>query len=120
MAVACARGNPNRVRPYCDATLAADNAADMSAAAMKSELPPPAPALSLQNKLDQIAHDRDVLALQRELARQGLREGDRVRRAKDGTPGHVTIDRQESPPRIVVATEVGSREPFSLLHWQRG
>jgi hypothetical protein len=97
---------------------AADNAGLMPVAAMKSELPPPAPALSLQNKLDQIAHERDVLALLRELARQGLREGDRVLRADDGTPGRVTIDRQETPPRIVVATEVGSREPFSRGHWQ--
>jgi hypothetical protein len=91
----------------------------MSASAMKSELPPPAPALSLQNKLDQIAHERDVLALLRELARQGLREGDAVRRADDGTPGRLTIERQESPPRIMVATDLGSREPFSLNQWQR-
>jgi hypothetical protein len=73
----------------------------------------------LQKKLDQIAHERDVLALLRELAREGLREGDPVRRTADGTPGRLTIDRQESPPRIVVATEVGSREPFSLAHWRR-
>lgn len=86
---------------------------------MKSELPPPSPALSLQNKLDQIAHDRDVLALLRDLARQGLCEGDPVRRADDGTPGRLTIDRQESPPRIVVATEIGSRLPFDLAHWRR-
>ncbi|MCU0952103.1 MAG: hypothetical protein MUC68_13865 [Burkholderiaceae bacterium] len=85
---------------------------------MKSELPPPAPILSLQNKLDQIAHDRDVLALLRDLARQGLREGDPVRR-QDGTPGRLTIERQESPPRVVVATDVGSREPFSIDHWRR-
>ena len=87
---------------------------------MKSELPSPAPALSLQNKLDRIAHDRDVLALLRELAHQGLREGDAVRRADDGTAGRVTIDRQESPPRIVVATDVGEREPFRLDRWRRG
>lgn len=86
---------------------------------MKSELPPPSPALSLQNKLDQIAHDRDVLALLRDLAREGLREGDPVRRADDGTPGRVTIDRQGSPPRIVVATEIGSRLPFDLARWRR-
>jgi hypothetical protein len=85
---------------------------------MKSELPPPAPHLSLQNKLDQIAHDRDVLALLRELARQGLREGDAVARV-DGTRGQIAIDRQESPPRIVVATVSGSREPFDLRNWRR-
>jgi hypothetical protein len=86
---------------------------------MKSELPPPSPALSLQNKLDQIAHDRDVLALLRDLARDGLREGDPVRRAEDGTPGRLAIDRQESPPRVVVATEIGSRLPFDRARWQR-
>ncbi len=86
---------------------------------MKSELLPPSPALSLQKKLDQIAHDRDVLALLRDLAREGLREGDPVRRADDGTPGRLAIDRQESPPRIVVATAIGSRLPFDLAHWRR-
>ncbi len=86
---------------------------------MTSELPAPAPPLSLQHKLDQIAHDRDVLALLRDLARHGLREGDRVRRAADGTPGLLAIDRRESPPRVVVAIDVGNSEPFSLLHWQR-
>jgi hypothetical protein len=86
---------------------------------MNSEMPSPAPVLSLQHKLDQIAHDRDVLALLRELARQGLREGDPVRRAADGTPGRLAIDRGESPPRVVVATDLGDYEPFSLLHWRR-
>lgn len=87
---------------------------------MKSDFPPPAPALSLQNKLDQIAHDRDVLALMRQLARDGLREGDPVRRAGDGTAGRLTIDRQETPPRIVVATDIGDRVPFDHGHWRRG
>jgi len=87
---------------------------------MKSENPPPGPILSLQNKLDRIAHERDVLALMRELAQEGLREGDPVCRTDDGTPGRVAIDRQESPPRIVVATDVGLREPFSRSHWRRG
>jgi hypothetical protein len=85
---------------------------------MKSEVPPPAPQLSLQNKLDQIAHDREVLALLRELARQGLREGDIVARA-DGTRGQIAIDRQEASPRIVVATDSGSREPFDPRGWRR-
>jgi hypothetical protein len=86
---------------------------------MKSELPPLSPALSLQNKLDQIAHDRDVLALLRDLAREGLCEGDPVRRADDGTPGRLTIERQKSPPRVVVATDIGCRLPFDRMHWRR-
>ena len=32
--------------------------------------------LSLQDKLDRISHDRDVLAQSRDLARQGLHDGD--------------------------------------------
>lgn len=86
---------------------------------MNSNPTSPAPVLSLQHKLDQIAHDRDVLALMRELARQGLREGDPVRRAADGVPGRLAIDRRESPPRVVVATDVGHCEPFNQSHWQR-
>lgn len=86
---------------------------------MKSEIPPPAPALSLQNKLDRIAHDRDVLALLRELARVGLCEGDAVRDQRSGARGRIEIERQEDPPRIVVATDDGSREPFCLDHWRR-
>ncbi len=86
---------------------------------MNSDLPSPAPVLSLQHKLDQIAHDRDVLALLHELARQGLREGDPVRRATDGAPGRLAIDRDESPPRVVVVTDLGDCELFSLLHWRR-
>lgn len=85
---------------------------------MKSELPPPAPHLSLQNKLDQIAHDREVLSLLRELARHGLREGDPVARA-DGTRGQIAIDRQEASPRVVVTIASGSREPFDLRTWRR-
>jgi hypothetical protein len=85
---------------------------------MKSELPPPAPHLSLQNKLDQIAHDREVLALLRELARHGLREGDTVSRL-DGPTGQIAIDRQDALPRIVVVTPSGDREPFDRVSWRR-
>lgn len=86
---------------------------------MKSEFPSPAPALSLQNKLDRIAHDRDVLSLLGELARLGLCEGDPVRRTDDGAVGRVAIERQENPPRIVVATDAGDREPFARGLWRR-
>jgi len=85
---------------------------------MKSELPPPAPHLSLQHKLDQIAHDREVLALLRELARQGLREGDMVSRS-DGHAGQIAIERQDAAPRIVVVTPSGDREPFDRVSWRR-
>ena len=85
---------------------------------VKQEHPPASPALSLQGKLDQISHDRDVLHLLRELARNGLREGDTVRNLVDGTEGRVVISRQDHPPKTLVALPDGSRELFSLL-WRR-
>jgi hypothetical protein len=87
---------------------------------VKPETPPSSPALSLQNKLDQISHDRDVLQLMRDLARAGLREGDLVRHRGDGSPGRLTIARQDDPPRVLVALDNGSHEPFSSALWQRG
>ncbi len=59
------------------------------------------PALSLQEKLDRIAHDRDVLALQRQLAERGLREGDTVL------------------PRLRVLAEDGTAAEFSPSRWRR-
>jgi hypothetical protein len=85
---------------------------------VKQEHPPASPALSLQGKLDQISHDRDVLHLLRELARHGLREGDTVRNLADGNEGRLVISRQDHPPKTLVALPDGSREPFSLL-WRR-
>jgi hypothetical protein len=84
---------------------------------MKPESPPPAPTLSLQNKLDRIAHERDVLALLRELARHGLREGDTVRHAADGRSGRLQIARDEHPPNVIVALEDGSVAPYSAAFW---
>lgn len=86
---------------------------------VKQEHPPASPALSLQGKLDQISHDRDVLHLLRELARHGLREGDTVRNPADGTEGRLVISRQDHPPRVMVALHGGDHEPFALEHWRR-
>lgn len=86
---------------------------------MKHELPPPSPALSLQNKLDQIAHDRDVLALLRELARQGLREGDEVRSVAGDRQGRVQVLRHDQPPRAVVQLDGGAYEDYSAERWRR-
>lgn len=87
---------------------------------MKHEAPPPLPALSLQNKLDQIAHDRDVLFLLRDLARHGLREGDTLHHTASGVVGRLAIAREDEPPRIVVVVDGGTREAFSTGHWRRG
>jgi hypothetical protein len=80
---------------------------------------PPPPALSLQDKLDRIAHERDVLALQRELTRCGMREGDLVR-AVDGTMrGRLQIARDESPPRLRVLADDGALSDYSATLWRR-
>lgn len=78
-----------------------------------------APALTLQNKLDLIAHEREVLALLRELARQGLREGDLLQRLDDGSSGRLEIDHERSPPCAMVATARGGREPYLHDRWRR-
>ncbi len=85
---------------------------------MTSGLTPP-PALSLQEKLDRIAHERDVLALQRELAQGGLREGDIVRATDGRISGRLTIARDESPPRLRVVADDGTQSDFSAATWRR-
>jgi hypothetical protein len=85
---------------------------------MTSGLTPP-PALSLQEKLDRIAHERDVLALQRELAQGGLREGDIVRAADGNVRGRLTITRNESPPRLRVVADDGTLSDYSVASWRR-
>lgn len=85
---------------------------------MEHDTPQSGPALSLQSKLDRIAHERDVLALMRELARAGLREGDVVRHACTGDAGRLWIDREGRPPRIVVLIETGTREAYSADFWR--
>lgn len=78
------------------------------------------PALSLQEKLDRIAHERDVLALQRELAQRGLREGDSLRSPDGSVRGRLVIDRAESPPRLLVRADDGTFSDYSAARWRRG
>lgn len=84
---------------------------------MNSDLPPP--ALSLQQKLDLIALERDVLALRRELAEGGLREGDAVLALDGGARGRLLIARDASPPRLRVVGDDGSVSDFSSARWRR-
>jgi hypothetical protein len=77
------------------------------------------PALSLQEKLDRIAHDRDVLALQRQLAECGLREGDTVLALDGGARGRLLIARDQSPPRLNVLADDGTATEFSPSRWRR-
>lgn len=81
--------------------------------------PSPRPALSLQDKLDRIAHERDVLALQRQLAQSGLREGDPVLALDGDGRGRLLIDRDESPPRLRVRADDGSLADFLPSRWRR-
>lgn len=85
---------------------------------MSSGLSPP-PVLSLQEKLDRIAHERDVLALQRDLAQCGLREGDPLRSLDGSARGRLLIDRDESPPRLLVRTDDGTLSDYSATRWRR-
>ena len=77
------------------------------------------PVLSLQDKLDHIAHERDVLDLQRQLARDGLREGDPVQQHDGGATGRLVIARDEQPPRLRVQADDGTRIDYSPAAWRR-
>ena len=77
------------------------------------------PILSLQDKLDRIAHERDVLALRRELATSGLREGDTVLAVDGGARGRLLIVRDETPPRLRVVADDGTTADFSPCRWRR-
>lgn len=68
--------------------------------------------LSLQDKLDRISHDRDVLAQLRDLARQGLHDGDTVRHRESGACGRVVVLRAEAVPCSVVELDDGRQVPF--------
>lgn len=76
------------------------------------EAPTSAAPLSLQDKLDRIAHDRDVLAQLRDLARQGLHDGDSVRHRESGARGRVVVLRSEPLPCSVVQLDNGGQVPF--------
>jgi hypothetical protein len=68
--------------------------------------------LSLQDKLDRISHDRDVLAQLRDLARQGLHDGDPVCHRASGACGRVMVLRAEPVPCSVVQLDDGRQVPF--------
>ena len=77
-----------------------------------NDWPGAASPLSLQDKLDRISHDRDVLAQLRDLARQGLQDGDSVRHRDSGASGRVMILRGAPIPRSVVQLDDGGQVPF--------
>jgi hypothetical protein len=75
------------------------------------QAPAGVPPLSLQDKLDRISHERDVLAQLRDLARQGLHDGDSVRHNETGAVGRVVVLR-ETVPCSVVQMDDGRQVPF--------
>lgn len=66
----------------------------------------------MQEKLDLIAHEREVLELLRELAALGFCEGDPVRHIASGEIGRLLVTREETTPRVVVTLTSGSRTTF--------
>jgi hypothetical protein len=77
----------------------------------------PTSPLSLQDKLDRISHDRDVLAQLRDLARQGLHDGDSVRHRESGISGRVMVLRAQPEPCSVVVLDDGGEVPFDSSCW---
>jgi hypothetical protein len=76
--------------------------------------------LSLQDKLDRISHERDLLAVRRDLARHGLHEGDMVRNVDNGASGRlVIVARSGATPYCTVRLDNGSDLPFDVAHWNR-
>lgn len=75
--------------------------------------------LSLQGKLDRIAHERAVLALARELAGHGLLEGALVRATADGGElrGRLEIARETSPPQARVRLDDGRLHAYERGRW---
>lgn len=73
--------------------------------------------LSLQEKLDRIAHERETLALLRDLARLGLKDGDAVVHRKDGVRGRLVVNRERA--EALVAREDGTEVPFDRADWMR-
>lgn len=73
--------------------------------------------LSLQEKLDRIAHDRDVLAVLRDLARQGLKDGDAVVHLGDGSRGRLNVSRDQT--QVIVVRDDGTEVPFNRSEWMR-
>jgi hypothetical protein len=90
--------------------------------AAAARIPRPAvtpPTFSLQDKLDHIARERDLLALQSDLVRDGLREGDTVRRLDGGLVGRLLIVREDRPPRLLVRADDGTMTEYAPGQWRR-
>lgn len=79
----------------------------------------PVSPLSLQDKLDRISHERKVLAVLRDLVRNGLNDGDAVRHRDSGAHGWVRVLRTAAEPHPIVVLDDGSHTAFQSEHWRR-
>jgi hypothetical protein len=86
---------------------------------MDPAAPRPSSPLSLQDKLDQISHERKVLDVLRELMRLGLHDGETLQRRADGSHGRLTVLRAGSEPKPVVLLEDGTEIAFRAADWHR-
>lgn len=93
----------------------------MSASPPDSTPEDPQP-VSLQSRLDAIAHERAALAIAQQLAAQGLLEGAELHRTGSApsaieSRGLLEIARDRSPPQAVVRLDDGSAVPYSPERW---
>lgn len=84
---------------------------------METHAPSDAP-LSLQDKLDRIAQERRVLALLRELMRDGLHDGDDLRHRISDRRGRLAVLRSAEPQAVVVMDD-GTQVAFTADEWRR-
>jgi hypothetical protein len=80
---------------------------------------PPSPPLSLQDKIDLIAHDRKILGVLRELMRHGLHDGDAVQHLTKGIRGRLVVLRSSPEPTPVVMLDDGTQVMFRAADWSR-
>ena len=86
---------------------------------MEPAAPRPSSPLSLQDKLDQISHERKVLDVLRELMRLGLHDGDNLQRRTDGSHGRLMVLRSGSDPKPIVLLDDGTEIAFRAADWRR-
>lgn len=80
---------------------------------------PSSPPLSLQDKIDRIARDRQVLGVLRELMRHGLHDGDAVQHCTEGSRGRLVVLRSTGEPTPVVMLDDGTQVTFRAADWRR-